>query len=266
MICLSCAPPKKVDLDESRLCKPQDLTIDSIANNYTRIAWNPGCPGIRVMRGFNIYLSPVPQVSKYTGRELPKNIRAFNSEIYPGDSEGKLNRETYEIENIDNATRYYVHVRAVYNDGSLSVPSNEIELLIYQQGTIELDVSYSGNQAGYSFVKDRPCKTDALENDIYYYHKDGIDYICSPSRIGPVNRNNKIYAAGSGNQQPDPDNLNVEGNSVDRIAVIPGQNLLIDTEEDYKVGLFIVGFEGAESDRRVVFEYFYKPPVRQLDS
>ena len=257
----SCQPAKDKTQEESKLCTPHSLTIDSLANNYAKIAWNPGCPGIRVMRGFDIFVSPISLVKKYPGREIPDKIKPFNPEIYPGDAEGRDDLETYEIENVNNLTRYYVHVRAKYNDRSYSVPSNEVELVIYPQGIIELATSYSGDRAGFSFTENIYCKTDALENDIYFYGKDGIDYICSASRLGPVNRKNNLFAAGKDKTLPDPEKLNATGNAADRIPVAAGQNLIVETEEGHKAGIYIDSFEGSGENRIAVLKYFYKPSI-----
>ncbi len=260
---ISCGPSGRVGLDESRLCIPRDLQIDSVGNRYAKIAWDPGCPGTRIMRGFDIYLSPVPLVDKYSGREFSNSIKPHNHELYPGDAEGNPDRETYEIENISNATRYFVHVRAVYNDGSFSKPSNEIDLICYPQGILELAVSYSGDQAGFSFAEDRYCRTNNLENDIYFYHKDGKDFLCSPSRLGAVNRMTKIYPAGKGVTPPYPEKLQRVGEASEKIEILPGRNIVIETEDGYYAGLYIRQLERSGDDRRAIIQYFYRPPVAE---
>lgn len=262
---ISCGPPAGGG-DESVRCQPRNLIIDTIGNGRAIVAYNPGCTGTRIMRGFNFYVSTRPLAKEYPGRDLPSSIQPHNPEVYPGDPEGSARRETFEIKNIANATRYYVHMRAVYNDKSLSLPTNEIELVCYPQGEVELAISYSGEQAGFSFVKDNFCKTDALENDLYFYHKDGIDYLCSPSRLGPVNRASKIFMVAAGMVGGGLNKYRPVGPHYKRLKLKSDLRIILETEDGYNVSLHIKRIEGEGKDRRVIFEYLYKPPIKDIGS
>jgi hypothetical protein len=261
MMLVSCQPKPGLTLDEGKLCRPHNLVIDSTGNGYAKIAWDPGCPGTRIMRGFNIYVSPEPLAQQYPGGTLPGSIKPFNKEIYPGDTEGKKNRESYELEEIANATIHYVHVRVVNSDKSLSPPTNEIKLVCYAQGEFTLSVSYSDEQAGFSFAKNAHCRTDDLENDLYFYHKDGHDYLCSPSRLSPVNRVSKIYSAGTGNSLGDVSTISPRGNHAEKVELIPNGIYVVITEEGHPVKLRVERIEGQGDSRKVIFEYIYKPPA-----
>ena len=262
---ISCRGGSQNGLDESRLCIPVDLEIDSVRGQYAKVAWNPGCPGERLFIGFNLYLSRIPLAKSYPGRNLPKEIKPYNHEIYPGDTEGNSRRETFEFEEIESATRYFAHARIVYSDESLSLPSNEIELICYPQGELELAVSYSGGNDGYSFVNDRLCRTDDLENDIYYYTKGGKDYLCSASKLGAINRNNRLYHTQKDGGEADLQNLKKSGDALEKIEVNPGDDLVLITEENHFVGLRVKRFSGSGDDRKIIIEYFYKPPVAGAD-
>lgn len=251
--------------DESRLCIPVDLEIDSVRGHYAKVGWNPGCPGERLFIGFNLYLSPYPLAEIHPGRKLPDEVKPFNLEVYPGDTEGNSRRETFEFEEIESATRYFVHVRIVYSDKTLSLPSNEIELICYPQGEMELAVSYSGGNDGYSFINDSLCRTDDLENDIYYYNKDGKDYLCSASKLGAVNRNNRLYHAQRDGEEADLQNLKKYGEPFEKTEVNRGDYLVLMTEENHFVGLQVKRFSGSEGERKIIIEYFYKPPVAGVD-
>ncbi|MFH1701622.1 MAG: hypothetical protein ABIE07_13670 [Candidatus Zixiibacteriota bacterium] len=177
---MACGPKTGSDLGEGKLCNPHSLEIDSVGSHYLRIAWNTGCPGFRIMRGFNIYLSPAPLAGQYSGYDLPQSIKPYNNEAYPGDPEGNEKHETFEFRELPLAEKYYIHVRVINSDGTLSLPSNEIEIVQMPQGVISLGISYSGNNDGFSFENDAYCGTDDVENDLYFYSKDGTDYLCSP--------------------------------------------------------------------------------------
>jgi hypothetical protein len=259
----SCGPPTPIDIDESKRCLPRNLVLDTTANNYALIAWDPGCPGTRIMRGFNIYLSPVKLAEKYPGAEMPESIEPFNPEIYPGDTRGNPNHETFECKEIENATAYYAHVRAVYNDNTLSRPTNEIEIIVYPQGKLDLGVSYSMKNDGFSFEKNDYCGTDDIENDIYFYHLDGKDFLCSTARIGPVNRKTEIYI---GEQDMTLENLSeitANDSPSEKVELQPDGVYLIITEDGYPARLRLIEITGTENDRVAKFEYRYRPPVKR---
>jgi len=259
---ISCGPPTQVRTGEEKRCQPRGLSLQKTANNLALIAWDPGCSGTRIMRGFNIYLSSTPLTARYPGPELPSSIKPFNDKVYPGDTLGNPDRETYECKDIDNATLYYAHVRAVYNDNTLSAPTNEIEIVVYPQGELNLAVSYSGADDGFSFARNRPCRTTDIENDIYFYHKDGVDYLCSPARLGPVNRATRIYP---GNKDASFDALLAAVDRVtpvEKIEVHPDDVFLIITEDGYPARLKVAGISGRDNDRTIRFDYIYRPPVK----
>jgi len=258
---VSCGPSKKVDTGIEKRCLPHSLSLIETENNYARIAWNPGCPGIRIMRGFNIYLSSEPVVKKYPGAQLPSSIKPFNKEIYPGDTVGNPNRETYECKDIDNLTAYYVHVRAVYNDNTLSPPTNEIKMIVYPQGEILLKESFSGNRDGFSFEKNDYCRTDDLENDIYFYHKDDEYFLCSPERLGAIQRATEIYEAGQGETLGVKDEIKTVGDSREKVSMAVNDLFILITEDGYPVKVRVDGISEEGEDRSVRLEYIYKPPV-----
>jgi hypothetical protein len=260
---VSCGPKTRVDIDESKRCVPRNLMLVATDNNYARIAWDPGCPGIRIMSGFNIYLSPTPLTGRYSGHDLPGSVIPHNREIYPGDTLGDPKRETYECKDIENATVYYAHVRAVYSDNTLSVPSNEIEIIAYPQGEISLAVSYSGENDGFSFIENDYCRTDDIENDIYFYHKDGIDYLCSPSRLGPVNRMTKIFEAGKAPVFDKSSDIIPSGDYSERIPLVINGIYIIETEEGYPARLRVKAIDGSGNTRMIKFEYLFKPPAKR---
>jgi hypothetical protein len=266
IILVSCGPPPQVGADESKRCRPHDLSLVKTSNHFALIAWNPGCTGTRIMQGFNIYLSPTPLVEKYPGSDLPSTITPYNPEIYPGDTIGDPRRETYECKDIENAVVYYAHVRAVYNDNTLSEPTNEIEIVAYPQGEMSLSVSFSGADDGFSFVKNSSCRTDDLENDLYFYDMDGNDYLCSPSRLGPVNRKTEIYKGRPGQSLDDLIAASSATAPSEKIKFVPGDVFLLITDDGYPVRLEINEIAGKGNDRVARIEYLYRPPAKGADS
>lgn len=264
-VVISCGPPKSVSIappptvptEIPRPCIPRNLTLDSTSDGYALIAWDPGCPQERILRGFNVYVSSTPLNRRFPDTILPPSIQPFNNEVYPGDTLGNPNRETFALENIANAVPHYIHVRVVYIDGRLSMPSNEIEVICYQQGTVELTASFSGSRDGFSFRKNAYCRTDDLDNDIYFYSKNGQDFLCSPSRLGEVNRNTKLYPAGEGIVPADLGRPS--GASSDRIEIRPDRNLIVETTDGDVIGMRIKQIDNSGSTPKIIFEYLLRP-------
>ncbi len=259
---LSCGPkPRKETVAEKR-CIPIGLTVDSTASSYALIAWNPGCPGLRVLRGFNVYVSPVPLAAAYPGSDLPPDIRPYNRDVYPGDTLGNPKRESYAIEKLDNATQYYVHVRDVYIDGTLSPPSNEIPLVVYSRGQFTLTPSYTSDHDGFDFAAGEYCRTDALNNDLYFYSKEGVDYLCSPARLGPVNRDTRIYAVGAGAVPDNWAEMKPNDYFKERVRLEKGGVYILITADGYPVKLDVRSMTGSGDERQITLDYIYKPPVK----
>lgn len=263
---LSCGPkPKQKAVTEER-CIPSGLTVDSTASSYAVIAWNPGCPGIRILRGFNIYVSPTPLAADYPGSDLPADITPYNREVYPGDTLGNPKRESYAIEDLGNATQYYVHVRDVYIDGTLSPPSNEVPLIVYSQGQFTLSTSFTTDHDGFDFATGKYCRTDALNNDIYFYSKDGTDYLCSPARLGPVNRDTRILSVKSAVPPENWAEMKPNDDFSERVPLQDGGVYILITADGYPVKLKVRSMTGNGEERRIAFDYMYKPPVKNASS
>ena len=263
IVSFSCAPPPSPPppvetIPQETRCIPFNLQPDSVGNHYVRIAWNPGCPGLRILRGFNVYLSETPLTKKHPGTDLPASIIPFNKIPYPGDTLGNPERESFELKEIENLKTFYIHVRVIYTDESLSAPTNEIQVIVYPQGEFTLTESFTGEHDGFDFAAGDYCRTDDLRNDIYVYSKDGVDYLCSPSRLSAVNRKTNIYDAGESRLLgPDVD-LHPSGSAQERVSLHPGALYQLTTQDGATVALRVKNIEGTDRQRIVTFEYIYK--------
>ncbi|MCK5128055.1 MAG: hypothetical protein KAR42_17495 [candidate division Zixibacteria bacterium] len=263
MLVLGCGP--KTSPDESKKCNPHSLTIEATGSHYVKIAWDPGCPTeTRIMRGFNIYYSPTPLAKMYPGHQMPDNIKPYNIELYPGDPEGDIKWESFEFEAIPSAQLFYVHVRVQNSDNTLSLPSNEIEMICYPQGTIEIMESYSGDKSGFSFVTDTYCATDAVENDFYFFSKDGKKYLCSPLRVSEINRVSKIYSLGEADNLGDIETISVSGKALDKVEMNVGHVYAVETQDGHFAKLRLLKMENVNGKIKAIFEYFYMAPVIKL--
>jgi hypothetical protein len=263
ILIFSCAPPPSPPppvetIPQEPRCIPFDLQLDSVGNHYARIAWNPGCPEIRILRGFNIYLSDTPLTKKYSGPDLPASIIPYNKVPFPGDTLGNPDRESFELKEIENSKTFYIHVRVIYTDESLSAPTNEIQVIVYPRGEFTLTESFSGRHDGFDFAAGDYCRTDDLRNDVYIYSKEGVDYLCSPSRLSAVNRKTDIFNAGEGGPLNQRVDLLPSGSAQERVSIHSGALYQLITQDGATVALRVKNFEGAGRQRTVTFEYIFK--------
>jgi hypothetical protein len=139
--------------------------------------------GQGLIAGYNIYISERPLAALFPGDSIDPTIASFNTTPFPGDTIPEDGIEHFEADNLDNGVRYYVSVRAVYPDRSLSAPSNEVISSCGARGDFELAQRHSGGLDGYSFEKNEYVACDDKACDLYFYSKEGRDYLASPSRL-----------------------------------------------------------------------------------
>ncbi len=177
---ISCGPPQP-GAEQRASCRPEALTVEA-GDGAMTIAWKVECP--RLISGYNIYISEQPLSGD--------DSQPFNATVYPGDTDPDDGVVQYDARGLDNGVRYYVSARVVFPDQSLSAPSVEVAAVCGRRGEIELATRYSSEQDGYSFAQNQYVRADDLNNDLYFYSKDGIDYLASPIRLDGFLRNNRL--------------------------------------------------------------------------
>ena len=177
---MSCGPPQ-TGAEQRASCRPEAPTVEA-GDGAMTIAWKAECP--QLISGYNIYISEQPLSED--------NSQPFNAAVYPGDTDPDDGVVQYDAQGLANGVRYYVSVRVVFPDQSLSAPSDEVAAVCGPRGEIELATRYSSEQDGYSFAQSRYVRADDLDNDLYFYSKGGTDYLASPIRLDGFLRNNRF--------------------------------------------------------------------------
>jgi hypothetical protein len=188
-----CGPPAqqvRVETEERYTgCVPQDLHVESSSGRMV-VIWTPDCPSLS--GGYNVYITERGLVSAYPGRELPASVRPHNAEVFPGDTDPDDPREHYTAEGLRDGVKYYVSVRTVFADGSLSKPSNEVITSCGLRREIELPVRYTSERDGFSLAGNDYVGAGDPTNDAYFFSKDGQDYLVSPSELDGFLRVSKL--------------------------------------------------------------------------
>ena len=255
-IIAGCGPEEMAD--ESGVGRDQfDLKVEP-GNKKMTISWKPQRSAL--IAGYNIYISDSPINQRSHGTVPPSNAEPFNSTPFPGDTNPDDGVEVFIAEGLDNGVRYYVSVRVVYPDGVFSEPSAEIPVVCGPRGEIELSVRYRSDHDGYSFEEDAYVRADATGNDLYYYSKDGVDYLASPVRLDGFLKSNRLLVLSCKGSLVDVSVCAVEQGRVpadDRVAITKGDWVHIRTPDNMNALVSVIGFSGRGEDRQVKLFFAY---------
>jgi len=258
LIGISCGP--KLSLEKATItCIPTDMQVE-VRDRAMTVSFADNCE--RLKAGYNIYISRESLTDKYPGTELPVSIKPFNHPVFPGDTSPEDGIEHFEATGLENGNPYYVSVRIVFPDRTLSQPSREVVAVCGPRGDLELTVRYKSAHDGFSFIDNSVVRADNSRNDVYYFTKDGDDFLASPNRLDGFLRvtNLKVLPfAGTFKevstklmtQDPLPDEDHVEVKQGDWVWLI--------TADGYSALLEVVGFEGKGELRRIKLFYAFTP-------
>jgi hypothetical protein len=230
---------------------PYDLAAE-VDGGRMMLSWKRHGEGL--ISGYNIYVSETPLTGKQAAAD------PFNTTIFPGDTDPGDGIEHYEAEGLSDDVKYYVSVRLVYPDRSLSRPSEEVVVVCGPRGNIEIYTRYHGGDNGYSFGNDRAVPTDAGDNDLYFYSREGQDFLASPTRLNGFLRATRMVKLGL---KGDLDEVRKHLAATDiepseeRVEISAGDWVLMRTPENRHVLMKILSFIGEGRDRRVRLFFAY---------
>lgn len=255
-VLLSCGPPGPSG-ETGADCIPTGVEADVNREKMT-VSWVPNCG--RVSSGFNIYISQQPLAETYPGTQIPDGITPHNHQPFLGDTDPSDGRENYEAEGLTDGLPYYVSVRIVFPDGSLSKPSEEIMVVCGARGEIELSLRFKSDRDGFSFGRNEYVRADGIDNDLYFFSKDGEDFLASPTRLGGFLRSSKLaILAFQGELEDIKPALEASRPSSDRIKVRQGDWLHLITADGGQTVLQVTGFAGEAEQRRILLQYAFTP-------
>ncbi|MCX6833610.1 MAG: fibronectin type III domain-containing protein, partial [candidate division Zixibacteria bacterium] len=157
-----------------------DLRV-SVNDKSMIVSWKRIGQG--AISGYNIYISERPLFALYPDAHVDSSIAPYNATPFPGDTNPEDSVENFEATHLENGVKYFVTVRVVFPDGLVSRPSSEVTVVCGPRGEIELPIRYQSSPDGYSFEKNAYTDANSTDNDLYFYSKDGRDYLASPRRL-----------------------------------------------------------------------------------
>ncbi len=240
------------------VCFPSNLQVQP-GDHKVSLRWNTNCDDSTLLTGYYIYLTKEPIPEKILTQPPPETLEPFNNSAYPGDTDPETAYETMTIDNLDNGVEYYISVRTVYPDYTQSVSSEQISFIPRPEGSFTLGIRYSDFKDGFSFSMGEHVEADRLENDLYYYAKDGFDYLASPHRLNGFLRETNFYSLGSTESIYDYDSLELDYEPVSRIPVAEGHSYLVETEDNRYAKIRIKNIAGSGDKRKLSISYIYQP-------
>ena len=177
---LSCQPPKGRGGANGRMV-PYNLNA-TMADRGFDLTWQ--CDISDHISGYNIYAYEHSFEKSYADGVYPEDIKPINNPVFPGDTDATDGIEHYLAAGLKNGKRYFVTVRVVYPDQTLSAPAQEIMIVPGPSGLITMAERFKGDNDGFSFEKNRPSSADAAQNDLFFHVQNGSRYLASPTRLG----------------------------------------------------------------------------------
>ncbi len=256
--------PTKIAEEKSTACEPRDIQVDA-ANESLDISWRDDCTELK--SGYNIYITDTPLVSKYPNGEIPTSVKPFNLTTYPGDTDPEDPVEHFVAKGLENGTKYFVSVRVVNADQTMSKPSKEVAAVPGPRGEIELSIRYNGNDDGYSFDKNEYVRADASTNDLYFYSLKGKDYLASPDRLNGFLKKNRFaklsFHGDFAALRKQIDRIKTSP-SQEKLEITPGDWLLIRTDTKTWALVNVLGLTGSGDQRKVKLFFAYDPAPGEM--
>ncbi len=263
VVILGCGT-KKITDEQANNCYPQNLRIESQDKKLT-VIWDMDCD--HLYTGFNIYISEEPIREKYNGI-IPDSFEPFNTSPFQGDTDPFDKVEHFEAKGLENGKIYYVTATVLYTNLTNSILSNEVKTVCGPHGEITLSVRYSDEQDGYSFNKSQFVRADNVDNDIYYFHKNGEDYLNSPNRLDGFLKENKLSLLPfTGDLADIKQKVDINKSyqlTSDRIRVEKDNWVQLVTPDNKYALIKVLGFTGTDKDRKIKLYYAYSTVANEL--
>jgi hypothetical protein len=251
---VSCKPPGKPG-EGPPAVYPYDLKVE-VDSRTMMLFWKNHGEGL--ISGYNIYISETPLADRFPDGDYPESVRPHNTAVFPGDTNPEDGVEHYEAEGLQNGRKYYVSVRIVFPDRTLSRPSNEVAAVPGPRGELVLDMRYRGDRDGYSFAGDAYVRADDTRNDLYFFSLNGKNFLASPTRLNGFLRESRFIVLPFDGEAHDVMERVVgfeDSPTSDRVEVTVGDWILMRTQDGTHALMNVIDITGTGEERRIKF-YF----------
>ena len=236
---------------------PTELTARPF-HKRINLTWKTNRAENTIISGYNIYLWNEKDESAPTNA----GFRRINPELYPGDTDADIARESYPLEGVDNGVIYRVYVTTVYPDGMESARSNVAEAIPRPEGSFTLRESFKGNESGFSLRKIKSVPTDDQDNDIYLANMKGALWVASPQRINVVLRQSEFCGLSDHTSLEATSPKSLSGKPDDALRISDGLIFVLQDQDKCYALLRIDSVDHKEKIAKISF--FYQPRPETL--
>ncbi len=247
-------PPPKPNVVEQVDCAVSNVRVE-VNDKMMNVSWVNGCE--KTIAGYNIYIS----------ENQNSDDKPFNQTPFDGDTNPEDGIENYQADHLENGKKYYVSVAIVNPGQTESKRSDEVVAVCGPRENIELSIRYKSEKDGYSFDKNSYVRADNVANDLYFYSKNGVDYIASPHKLDGFLRVNKLVKLafkGEFNDLRKRIKKYTKTASEDKLQVVKNDWIQLKTADNKNALLKIKGFSGTGENRKIKLFVAYSPLANEL--
>jgi hypothetical protein len=259
---LNCGPKQAVVAPESKPAVPSHP--DVLAAGLTAEAGDRSMVvrwrqlGTGSISGYNIFITRGPQVN--VANDAGAKAAPHNTTVYPGDTNPDDSVIEYTADGLENGVKYHVTVRVVYPDQTMSKTSNEAIVVCGPRGEFTLAARYKSHADGFALASGKQVRADAADNDLYFFTKDGVDYLASPSRLNGYLRKSRFISVDhegildQARRKISAGQLRSQKGE-ERIVVKPGDWVLLLTDEGLSALIHVIALSGVNDARMMRLSY-----------
>lgn len=245
LVAVSCGPKKIAD--ETSRCRPGAVRVQA-GDGEMNVAWNDDCNTL--ITGYDIFINEQPMTQQKTNR----TSKPFNDVAYPGDTDPDDGVVNYTAKGLSNGIKYYVSVRTIFPNKTMSTRSKEILTVCGPRAVFEISQRYKSDKDGYSLAESRFVRADASENDLYFISRDGEDFLGSPAKLDGFLRKSRfqiLSASGDLHQAAAGLSRTRSNPQADVVRVSKGDWIHLLTSDGHNALLKVLNISGEGKERRV---------------
>jgi hypothetical protein len=229
----------------SEIPKPYNLTADANSGKAS-LYWSIDRTPDLLLSGYRIYLTnnshPIDTSAWIASPGIP-----YNTDLYPGDTDGDITRESYNLDNLENGRIYYAMIRTVGFDSRESALSNIVSFRPLARGEFAISTNHLGDNGGFNFETETQVPGKDRRSDLYLYSNGNKTGLSSPSRLSAGLRKTTFSAN--------------RGDNLETIAIKTGDKIMLKTKYG-DVDLTIVSLDGNYPDISAKIRYTFYPGSR----
>lgn len=253
---------------EEEFAPPTALRIVGAGTDAIAISWGRSSDeGLGNFEGYIIYWNANSSLASLQPPNFPATAKS--------DTVLKGEPKSYTVQDLDQGTKYFIHVRAYKSNGDYSRGTNEIDAAPRPEGTgtIYEKAAPTGNNSGFdfsagqsfSFVIENRDNIDIYLGTVNTNDSGGDLYLKSPDQVQSANdwssRASFIKDEGTADTRAEYDEVTTTTDSgwLKKAAVLLNHVYVIKTPENNYAKIWITAISGTSGTRTITFQWAFQP-------